>query len=167
MLEKDLSRMFPGTKLESAEFSDLKDINSEVTVGVRGVLGRIVKPGGNGWITLPAWMGRLELTNQMAALSEREWTLLHDFPWVQNYEVTYIFPEGAEVEELEPIDYQTPFGSVTRTQETGAGEVKVFLQVKLDVLKVDPDEYAAFREFCTQADTYAGQRLRILLKKGN
>ena len=165
-LEKDISGAFPGTHLSSATASDLADLSSPVTFSFDGTLGQVVSPDGEHEVSLPVWMGQLNLFAGFAALAQRHYPLEIDYPWVQEYDVTFTLPRGATAKAMAPVSIHTPFGSVTRTFSGGERQVSVKLTVELGVREVSPQDYPAFRAFCQAADKAAGERLRVQLAGG-
>ena len=166
ILEQDLSGTFPGTKVSSATFSDLRDLNRDVEVSFKGRFGSLASPDGEGKISVPIWLGRLDLSAQLASLARRVYPLENDYQWTQVYQVTYSVPAGADVEPISPARFEGQFGSVERTVEKRGGEISVVVRVILTADRISTEEYPRFREFCSQAETVASQRLRINLKGG-
>jgi hypothetical protein len=55
----------------------------------------------------------------------------------------------------------TEFGTARRTVRIEGGRVVARVEIALEVRRVTPERYPAFREFCTQVDALAAQRLRL------
>ncbi len=160
-LEKDLSPSFPGTRLDSATSAGIAEFAAPVKLRVEGRFGQAARPEGKDRVSLPLWMGRLDLSSSVASLEERDLPLVLDFPWDQSYDVTYAFPEGAAAEAPPEVHEETPFGSLDRTVTPEKGGLRVLTRIRLAVTRVEAAAYPAFRSFCQRADRLAGERLRL------
>ncbi len=166
LLEKDLSGTFPGTHLDTAKRSDLLSLTSPITLSFKGTLGQAVSPDGKNRISLPLWLGQLQMSYNYASLQHRSLPEELNYPWQQTYSVTYHLPEGAEVTLPQAVDVKTPFGSVKRTASRKGREVKVTTTVTLSLIRVSVPDYDAFRAFCLQADRTTDDRLRVAFPGG-
>jgi tetratricopeptide (TPR) repeat protein len=166
VLEQDLSGTFPGSRLTSAESGDLRALASPVEIRMAGRFGQAARPDGEGTVSLPLWMGRLDLSSRLATLERRSLPLQLDHGWRQTYDVTYALPTGSEVSLPPPVHLETPFGKIERSVSRSDGEVRVVTAVTVAVERVEPREYAAFRDFCLQVDRVTPERLRVLPKGG-
>ncbi|MEW6758927.1 MAG: DUF3857 domain-containing protein, partial [Acidobacteriota bacterium] len=114
VLERDLSGTFPGSRLTSAESGDMRSLASPVRIRMAGRFGQAARPDGEGIVSLPLWMGRLDLSSRLATLERRSLPLQLDHGWHQTYDVTYALPAGAEVLPPPPVRLVTAFGTVER-----------------------------------------------------
>jgi tetratricopeptide (TPR) repeat protein len=160
-LEKDLSPSFPGTRLDSASSQGIAELDSPVKLRVEGRFGQAARPEGKARVSLPLWMGRLDLSSSVASLEERDLPLVLDFPWEQTYDVAYLFPEGAAAEAPPEVHEETPFGLLDRTVTPVKGGLRIVTRIRLAVTRVEAEAYPAFRAFCQRADRLAGERLRL------
>lgn len=164
-LEKDLSPSFPGTRLDSASSQGIAEFRSPVKLRVDGRFGQAARPEGKARVSLPLWMGRLDLSASRASLEERDLPLVLDFPWEQSYDVAYAFPEGAVAEPPPEVHEETPFGTLDRTVSPEKAGLRVVTRIRLAVSRVEPEAYRAFRAFCQRADRLAGERLRLSFER--
>jgi hypothetical protein len=165
-LEKDLSGSFPGTHLDRAQTSALADLSTPVTLSLEGTLGQFFRPDGKNRLSARTWLGRLSLSNMYASLATRLLPLETDYPWAQSYLVSYLLPEGASAALPSPQVIESPFGSVVRESRQEGTRVTVRLVVVISALRVEPDQYEAFRSFCQQVDRLTDERIRIALPGG-
>ena len=165
-LEKDLSGAFPGTHLSKAQTSALADLSSPVTLSLEGILGQFFRPDGKDRVSAPTWLGRLSLSTMYASLATRLLPLETEYPWEQSYQVAYILPDGSSAALPSPQKIESPFGSVVRESMQEGARVTVRLVVAISVLRIEPDQYEAFRSFCQQVDRLTDERIRIALPGG-
>lgn len=160
-LEKDLSPSFPGTRLDGASSQGIAEFSSPVKLRVEGRFGQAARPEGKGRVSLPLWMGRLDLSSSVASLEERDLPLVLDFAWEQAYDVFYAVPAGATAEPPPEVHEETPFGTLDRTVTVESGGLRAVTRIRLAVTRVEAADYPAFRAFCQRADRLAGERLRL------
>lgn len=163
LVEKDLSGSFPGTHLTRVEASPLTDLSSPIRLSFEGTLGQFFRPDGEGRLSAKTWLGRMSLSNMYASLEKRVLPLETDYPWAQTYTVTYALPEGASAALPSPRKIEGPFGSVVREAEQTDRRVTIRLTVVSSALRIEPQQYEAFRSFCQQADRLTDERFRITL----
>ncbi len=165
-LEKGLSNNFPGTRLSSASFSDLSDIDAPVKLQMAGELGSAVKPDGPGQFSLPAWMGSLDLSGQYGSLTTRVYPLVIPYPWTQRYTATYLLPSSSEASPPQPLSVETSFGTIKRSVTRDGTKLSISTEIVLLARRVEPKDYASFRDFCIRADQAASETVRLAMKGG-
>ncbi|MEW5763984.1 MAG: DUF3857 domain-containing protein [Acidobacteriota bacterium] len=166
VLERDLSGTFPGSRLTAAESSDMRSLTSPLRIKMVGRFGQAARPDGAGIVSLPLWMGRLDLSSRLATLERRSLPLQLDHGWHQTYDVTYALPGGAEAIPPPPVRLETAFGKVERTITREAEGVRVVTTVAVAAERIEPQDYPAFRDFCQQVDRVIPERLRVRPKGG-
>lgn len=123
-------------------------------------------PDGRGRLSLPTWMGKLNIASSYAALQARVLPLVMEYPWTQTYRVTYRLPAGASADVPAPVAVHSAFGDVTRTAASDGRQVTIEITVTLVKRRIEPGEYPDFRNFCKQADQVGDERLRVRLAGG-
>lgn len=165
-LQKDLSGSFPASVISSATVGDMLALRSPVVLTFSGKLGQVAKPDGDGFISIPTWMGRLDFSAGLASLSKRTYAERIEYPFSQEYEIIYKLPAGAEVVPLSDVKVNTRFGSVVRKVHVKKGSVTVRTTIVVSVTRVAPEDYRDFKAFCLQADKAGRERLRVKLAGG-
>jgi hypothetical protein len=109
-------------------------------------------------------IGKLNLTRRFAPLSKRKLDLVMDFPWSAQASVKFSLPPGYKVLSLpQDIHLQTDFGKCdVESSSPDASSVNVGLRFSLDVTRIRPDQYDAFREFCRLVDEKHDEKIRIV-----
>lgn len=165
-LQQDLSNNFPATVISSASAGDVSALKDPVVLNFSGKLGQVVRPDGEGFISVPTWMGALAFSAGLASLSKRVYPEQIEYPFSQEYKIRYRLPEGARVVPLSQLKVNTRFGSVIRKIHVRKGSVTVTTNISVTVTKVMPKDYGDFKAFCLQADQAGRERLRIELAGG-
>jgi transglutaminase-like putative cysteine protease/tetratricopeptide (TPR) repeat protein len=166
VLERDLSNGYPGTHLDGVTVSPLADLSSPLRLSLRGTLGQAARLEGRGRLTLPVWMGHLNLLYDVAVLEQRTLPLVLDYPWIQTYRVSYELPEGASAAPPAPIREESPFGTVSRSFVREGGALVSTVTIELKARRVEVGDYKAFKAFCQLAERATQDRIRIDLKGG-
>lgn len=150
--------LLPGAQgVQTARF---EDTSVPVEFTLRGHAPRYAHVDGDR-LTLDATVGA-RLTPQFASLSSRR----HDLRILafssREENVTVRLPTGMKAVTLpDPVKRRTPFGSYEIAVERGPGKVTVKSRLALSVSRVEPKDYAAFREFCADADAAMSQQVVI------
>jgi hypothetical protein len=99
-----------------------------------------------------SWMPRAYVA-ALAAAGTRTQDLVLPSPWTTEEEIRFALPEGAEVISL-PRDqnFSGSFGSLRLHYKKSAGEIIVQSHVEFEKVRVSAQEYAAFRQFCSQVE---------------
>ncbi len=162
LFEKGLSSNFPGTRVGKVACGDLSDLNRSVRFALEGRLGGVARADGPGRASVPTWLGNLDMAEQYGRLASRAFPLELAYPWRQRYAVTYRVPAGYAVEAPPELRFDTPFGAFSRAVTRSEGALTVVTEVTLSTRRVEPDRYAAFREFCIRVDQAVSERVRVL-----
>jgi len=161
-LEKLWRRSVPNATITHLEFSDLKDIERDVTYSYTAALPDFLTDEPDGTVSFKGFLAPNDLTENYASLGEREHDVVFRFPWTAAKTMRYVLPEGATVLELpKPFEAKTTHLDCTigTTEEEGAVVVRSTIVMK--ALRVPLEEYAAFRETCRAIDEKQSERIRI------
>ena len=149
-------------KIEEVEFSDLKDLEKDVTYSYGGQAPDFLTEEPDGSVSFKMLLAAHELTKKYAALAEREHDVVFSFPWTSVKTVRYVLPEGATVVELpEAFEMQTEHLDCTLTCTEQDGAVVVKCTVVTKAVRIPVEEYAAFRVTCCTIDEKQSERIRI------
>jgi len=161
LLEKQLSFNYPGSKISEAEFSDMKDINSDIAISFTGSVKELMKPAGEKASTLPLWIGGGGILSRYCMLKERTSDLLMAYPFTQIYTISYRLPPGARAEVPRDARVETAFGSFERTVRAEERLVTVTAKLSLAVRRVAAADYPEFRDFSITVDKLASERMKL------
>ena len=161
-LEKQWRSSVPNAKVTQVSFSDLKDLEQDVSYTYSAEVPDLLTDEPDGSVSFKALLAPHELTTTYAALAQREHDLFLRFPYTSSKTMRFVLPEGAAVLDLperfeltsEPLDC-----TITYTEEPGAVVVQCELAMK--AVRVPVEQYAAFRETCRAVDEKQSERIRI------
>lgn len=165
--EKAWNEAYPGSKAVRVEFPGLSDLEQPVIA--------------RGDFEMPAWgrpqgsaskgksdlvlrpLGRdADLLRNYARLSQRRHDLILGFPWVNQEQVTLTLPSGLQVRRLpEARRIRSAFGQFEMSATHVGNTVVVKALLRIDRHRVQKDEYADFRHFCTEVDSAVTQELVV------
>jgi len=161
-LSADLGSEFPGLEIpaDGIQTGNLENVDLPVDIRVRGHVPQFARPEGSE-LSLPVTV-QADLTTSYASQSKRKQDV-RIVGFSSREEVTRVtLPAGAKVVGGPPdASGSTRFGSyvVTTTQE--GRDVVVKSRLALDVTRVTPADYAAFRKFCQEVDQAMSHRLLV------
>jgi tetratricopeptide (TPR) repeat protein/transglutaminase-like putative cysteine protease len=161
-LSEDLGGEFSGFELApgatGVQVGSLDDLEQPVTIKVHGNASRLGRQEGNE-LSVPVTPG-FRLTGTYASLSARR--LAVRLPPLGTLDDTFTvkIPAGMRIVSAPPETKKDgPFGSYSVTVERDAGKVVVRSRLVMKVLTVLPEQYAAFKQFCADADSAMTPRL--------
>lgn len=165
--EKAWNEAYPGSKAVRVEFPGLSNLEQPVMA--------------RGDFEIPAWgrrqgssgqdkgdlvlrpLGRdADLLRNYARLSQRRHDLILGFPWVNQEQVTLTLPASLHVRRLpEARHIRSAFGQFEMIATQSGNTVVVKALLRIDRHRVQKDEYAEFRRFCTEVDSAVTQELVV------
>ena len=161
-LTEDLAGEFAGFELSpgatGVQVSTLDDIEQPVGIKVHGTASRLGRQEGQE-VAVPVTPG-FRLTPTYASLSTRR--IAVKLPPIGTLDDTFVvkLPPGMRVVSSPPdAKGDGPFGSYSVTVERDSGKVVVKTRMTVKVLNVPPEQYAAFKQFCADADSAVTPRL--------
>ena len=160
----ELGAEFPGFLLQPGPTglvtSGLDDIDEPVKMVMRGHAPRLARREGarlNVTVT-----PNLRLTPTYASLSERHQDLvILSFPARQDTFVIRLAPHQKVLSLPAASAKKSEFGSYSVEVQSQPTRVVVRTRLALDRLRIHPEEYPRFREFCTDVDRALDQRLIV------
>jgi transglutaminase-like putative cysteine protease len=161
-LSADLGNEFPGLqiKADGIETGDLENVDQPVSIRVRGAVPQFARPEGSE-LSLPVTVAA-DLTSTYASQSKRKQDV-RIVGFSSRTERTRVrLPAGAQVV-AGPPDAQASsrFGSYAVQTTRDGKDVVVESRLSLDVTRVPPADYAAFRKFCQEVDQAMSHRLLV------
>lgn len=158
---EDLSRAFPGLQLETGRRGlvvEAQDYERPVVIRIAGHSPNWAREHGGRLSAAVTTATRL--TDEFASLSQRR--LPVRIPSFGSVEETYEveLPAGHRiVHQPQEVHIKTRFGSFSVEVQTKQNTLTVTSRLAVDVVRVDPGDYAAWRRFCQAADAAFSPRL--------
>ncbi len=153
----------PNVRFSDIRFDDLRQLEKPVRYSFKALAPNYAVTDASGSMAFSCLIGKLNLTRRFAPLSKRKLDLVMDFPWSAQASVKFSLPPGYKVLSLpQDIHLQTDFGKCdVESSSPDASSVNVGLRFSLDVTRIRPDQYDAFREFCRLVDEKHDEKIRI------
>ena len=160
--EKSWRQNVPNTELQELEFSDLKNLETDVSYTYRVKADNYATKNDDGSMSLKSFFGGYDLTKSYGSLSERKYDLVLDFQWVGSKTIKYKLPEGYNVVEA-PEDFHrdAPFASCDITYEKGEQGITILMKLVMKTNRITVSQYPDFRKFCEQFDEKQNEKIRI------
>ncbi len=160
--QNQLARNVPGITITDATFSDATDIESPVVVEFSFEGGDWARWQGDTLVVHPLGSPS-NLTSRLAGASTRTTPLVLDYPFGVDEHYRIGLPEGVGPPDgvPEPVEIEGPFGSLSLTCALSDGVLETRLDLRIDVARVEVEDYAAFRAFVTEAETAMDRVVRF------
>lgn len=159
---QSLGAEFPGFVIDDRgiKTSDLSDIEAPVILEIEGKAPRFARKEGE-TLSMPVTLN-VRLTAHYAALSSRTQDVRIQGFSTRDETVTVELPPGAKIESLPPdTTHKSRFGSYSVEVEQEGQTITVTSSLSLNVDRVTPKDYPAFRKFCEGADQALAHRLVV------
>jgi tetratricopeptide (TPR) repeat protein/transglutaminase-like putative cysteine protease len=163
-MTRDLGGDFPGVSINEGPqglvTSDLSNNEEPVKIKVRALAPGFARNEGDG-LSMPVTSG-FRLTPNFASLSQRRQPVeLIAFTTIDDvYRVK--LPAGAKVVSLpEDRSGTSKFGTYSLKVEQAHGEVAVHSKLMINVSRIEPVDYQAWKRFCEEADSAFSARLLV------
>ena len=157
----NLAQVYPSVKVQSVHVDGAHDIEHDVNVKFSGSLDTFA--GQKTLSLVPSWLPHKYVTS-LASLESRTQQLQLPAPWTTEEELHFVVPEGSKFEKLPSnLQYETAFGTATIRYEHHGRELTISTSVQFRKLRIEPSEYAAFRDFCSQVEKAFHQEIRVRL----
>ncbi|HRE91681.1 MAG TPA: hypothetical protein PK095_21365 [Myxococcota bacterium] len=165
-----LASQHPGTELIEAGYENVDQIGRPVTIRASASMPRLAARSGNTLEIPTAFEPGLKL-RQMAPLTSRKQPLIVTARELEENTDTYELPAGATVSDLPaPVTLETPYATYKRSFEVVApsapGERPRIVARhlwRLDVGRIAPTDYPAFRGLLEGIARAEGARIRVQL----
>jgi tetratricopeptide (TPR) repeat protein len=159
--ERTWSRLFPGASVRALDVGDLTAIEAPVRYTFELTAPGFAKRDGDALIVLPLGQ-RKSYVETLAPLSERSLPLEL---WLASTRATtyrVALPEGFVVDGLpSPVELDTPLVHFARRCEQVDGRVELAITFTLKTARVEPADYAAFRESLARIDALLSEGIRL------
>ncbi|MDB4995182.1 MAG: Cell division protein FtsK, partial [Myxococcaceae bacterium] len=157
-VQEDLASEFAGLDLQSLEAGNFEDIESKVTLHVKGKAPQLARREGDR-ISVPTGPSD-HMVRDYAALSRRLLDIRLRANTTTESDWTIHLPPGSRVLTA-PVkgEGKSPFGTYRVDVETEPTKARVKTQVTMTKTRITAAEYPAFRAWCEEVDRALGQRL--------
>jgi len=156
-----LAEILPAVHVDAVQVEGASDVEHDIAMQFRGELNSFT---GRTAVTLPTtWMPR-PYVETLAPLATRTEALVLPAPWTTEEQLRFALPKGARIESL-PSDtvLESPFGSASFHYTPSGSEVTISSRVQFRRVRIEPGEYAQFREFCGQVESAFRKEVKVVL----
>ena len=160
-LRNNLAQVYSGVRLEDVRVDGATNLEQDINVKFRGSLDSFA---GRKLVSLvPSWQPH-SYVEKLASLQARTQDLLLPAPWTTDEELHFVLPEGASLDKVPSnTQFDTPFGSAVIRYEKRGRELVVITSVQFRKLRISPQEYGQFRDFCTRLEQAFHTEIKVQL----
>jgi cellulose synthase operon protein C len=163
-IEQQFGSAFPGATAEEIKLSDLENFEQPEWIRFQVTLPDFAdQPAGQaGRLTFRPVLFPIQLSQSFAAMSRREQELVLQFNFQRNRRLEIQLPRGYQAVQLPAArQLDSPFGRFTMNAKVEDGTLIFEESVRLqdEDLRIAPEEYEAFRQFCVQVDRAEEQQV--------
>lgn len=160
VLEKQLSSLYPGTKLISAKYANLLNLEKETVIQYVVEGANILKSNGARKYLLP--MGRTQnLLDRFAKSAKRYQDLTISTPFKSHTKIRYVLSKYALKTMPDNYEAKSRFGSIKIQYKKYGKEFLVDVEYSIDVQRISKDDYGAFREFLRDATQHLNTSIEV------
>ena len=156
-----LAEILPAVHVDAVQVEGASDVEHDIAMQFRGELNSFT---GRTSLTLPTtWMSR-PYVETLAPLATRTEALLLPAPWTTEEQLRFALPRGARIDSL-PSDtvLDSPFGSASFHYTPKGSELMISTSVQFRRVRIEPGEYAQFREFCSRIESAFREEVKVVL----
>lgn len=164
-LEKAFASAHPGAEVQAVEAPDLGDITKPAQMAAELTVPAWAKPEGKGMRF--ATLGRpSSLQSGMAPQADRKYPMVLDSASVAKTSIEYRLPPGYRFARTPTgKTLESKVGKFSLTVEPTARGAKVSSELTIDRMRIEPQDYAAFREFLRKVDETLEQTFEVVEAK--
>ncbi len=154
-----LAQVLPSVEIQAVSVPGERNLEEDFTLSYRGEIQPVRKTGS---ISIPSsWIPRPYLA-ALAAPAERRQPLLFSAPWTTEEELHISLTKGVTLLSLpEDVRLDNQFGSATLRYTRENDELVVYSSVQFRKLRIEPEEYSAFRSFVQTLDESFRRELQV------
>lgn len=150
--EQAWSRTFPGLAVEKVDLGDTAQLEKPVNLEFAMQVPHYGEAQPEG-MRLSPFSKVHSYLESYAPLSQRQFDLVLDAPWVNHFTYRYRLPEGVGLAGLPPaFDRESPFGAVHLSYKQDGGQLVCEGTIRFATARVKVADYAAFRGFLADVD---------------
>lgn len=166
VLERILSRRYPGAKVLSVRCRNLKDLNKDIEIEMTVELknGWRNSPDGKTLIPLKSWLyeSLSPKAGNLTSKVKRKHDLILPNPSALKETVIYEVPPGSDFNSVpKKVSLKTPFGIYERSYTVEGNKVISERIFQLKRTRIKQSEYKAFRAFTTEIEKAESERVLV------
>lgn len=152
-LQAEMARSIPGTEIESFEFSEITDLEKNVTFKLTAStsFADVAKIDGKTWLVMPM-LRESHLVQNFASASNRKTPIMQAAANSQEFIYTIILPENANVALPAPVSEKTSFGEYSVESVKEDNRITTRINMTIDRIRIMPDEFTALIDFMQRFD---------------
>ncbi|MFZ5441095.1 MAG: DUF3857 domain-containing protein [Myxococcota bacterium] len=159
--EQQWAQSYPGVSASEVTVSDVKDLESPLSVKFAIAMPRYAEAGGGLLRFFPFGSSRT-FTQALAPLSERTLDLVFPGPWVNELKTTYTLPANWAVTDVPPeLVEDSPFGTLRITTRKLEGRLEVTGRLVMARARISAKEYPAYRAWLMKVDQAFSRKLVV------
>lgn len=160
-MRANLAQVYPSVQVNSVHVDGADDLERDINVNFSGSLDTFA--GKKTLALAPSWLPH-KYADALAPLASRTEELQLPAPWTTEEELHFTIPEGATINGI-PGNwrYDTPFGTAVIRYDLHGRELVVTTSVQFRKLRIEPNEYAGFREFCQTVEKAFHEEITVHL----
>ncbi len=164
-LEQSAVYGVPGSKLESFEFSDLTDLEKDVTLKLSASVSfkDVVKVNGNTWLIYPQIV-ESDMVSSITSGSKRRTPIIRPVPSTIQKTISYTLPQNAEVTLPDDVSETTSFGHYTISARKDGNKLTTSSTLIINQIEIQPDEYSNYLDFLQRFDRRLNTRYQVTIK---
>ncbi len=163
LIAEIIAGQHPGTTLETASYENLDILGAPVTIRARVTLPRLAQRSDR-ILELPLVLEPGHRLLQLAPLATRTQPLMFTQTELEDNTDVYVLPPGTRLVEVPPpVEVVSPFGRWSMEVRQDGAEVVSKSRWQIDVTRIEPADYPAFRRFLEDVARTETQRLRFEL----
>ena len=152
-IERWLNYLYPGSKVTNINMPDFKDLDTKTAFDYEFEIPKIANIAQNKMRLKTVFMPN-RFTQTYAKLAERKHDLILDYPRKIVQSVTYNLPDGMKfISVPENSEIKTSFGEFKITFIKNEKSLKIDEEVRINVVRVNKNDYPSFRKFLNEIDT--------------
>jgi cellulose synthase operon protein C len=159
VFEQGWAQTLPGLTVHEVNVSDTAKLDVPLSVTFRLSTPRYAEAGPGLLRFFPLGAGRA-FTQVLAPLAERKSEAVYPGVWANTFTFRYALPGGYAIEAMpEDVEERSPFGRVKLSARMESGKLVVRGEIALEVARVSPTDYPAFRAWLGKVDQTFSRKL--------
>jgi len=157
-----LAEVLPSVEISSVSVPGVTNLEEDLTLSYRGEIQPRIQTG---VLSIPSsWIPRPYLAS-LAPSPTREQELLLQAPWTTEEELHIKLASGAALNSLPgDLHVDNEFGSATLRYTKTGDELVVFSSIQFRKVRIQPQEYPAFRAFAETLETAFRREVQVRMR---